>query len=42
MVVNREKGNRDVVKGRVAKYMVMKDDLTLGGAHAIQYTDHMS
>ena len=24
------------------KYMVMKDGLTLGGGHIIQYTDHVS
>ena len=25
-----------------AKYMVMGDDLTLGGGHTMQYTDHIS
>ena len=29
-----------MVKG--AKYMVMEDDLTLGGGHTMQYTDHVS
>ena len=28
-----------MVKG--AKYMVMEDDLTLGGGHTMQYTDHV-
>ena len=25
-----------------AKYIVMEDDLTLGGGHPMQYTDHVS
>ena len=25
-----------------AKYMVIEEDLTLGGGHTVQYTDHVS
>ena len=31
-----------VAKKKGAKYMAMEDDLTLGGRHTMQYTDHVS
>ena len=40
MVVTRGKGFGEVGKG--AKCMVIGDDWTLGGGHAMQYTDHVS
>ena len=40
MVVTRRKVGRVVVKG--TKYIVIEDDLTLGGGHTMQYTDRVS
>ena len=36
----QREGGWGVVKG--VKYMVTEDDLTLGGRHTMQYTDHVS
>ena len=32
----------DIVKGKGAKYLLTQDDLTFGGGHTMQYTDHLS
>ena len=39
VVVTRGKGVR---RSKGAKYMVREDDMTLGGGHTMQYTDHVS
>ena len=41
MVVTRGKRG-GVVKGKGSKYMVMEEDLTLGGGHTMQYIDYIS
>ena len=43
MVVTRGKGGwEEGQKVKMAKYMVMEGDLTLGGKHTMQYTDDVS
>ena len=42
VVVAGGNGGGWVVKGTDIKYRVMEDDLTLGGGHTMQYTDHAS
>ena len=41
MVATRGRGV-EVSKGKGDRYMVTEDDLTLGGGHTVQYTDHVS
>ena len=41
MVVTGGKGGEGS-KGKGVKYMLAEDDLTLGGEHTMQYTDHVS
>ena len=41
MVVTRGKG-WGAVKGQGVKYVVTEGDLTVGGGHTLQYTDHVS
>ena len=40
MVVTRAKGGGELLRVKGVKYMVTEDDLTLGGGHKMQYTDH--
>ena len=42
MLFARGKGGWGGSKGKAAKYMVMEDDLTLGGGYRIQCTDYIS
>ena len=42
MAVTRRKGVVEWWGIKGAKYMVMKDDLTLDGGHTMQCTDHVS
>ena len=42
MVVIRGKGVGGPWRVKGGKYMVMKDDLTLGGGNTVQYTDNVS
>ena len=42
MGVSRGQGMREVVRVKGAQYMVMEDDLTLGGGCTMQHTDHVS
>ena len=37
-----KEGGEGAVNCKGAKYMVMEDDLTLGGGHTMQYTDYVS
>ena len=37
----KEGSSRGMVKVKGHKYMVMEEDLTLGGGHTMQYTDHI-
>ena len=40
--VHQREGSGEIVKVKGVKYMVTEDDLTLGGRHIMQYTDHVS
>ena len=43
MVVTRRKGSWGIVNGKWGQiYMVMEEDLTLGGGHTVQYIDNIS
>ena len=38
----REGGSVGIVKGKGVKCIAIKNDLTVGGGHTMQYTDHAS
>lgn len=42
MLVIREKRGRGQERVKGVKYKVKGDDLTSGGGHTMQYTDHVS
>ena len=42
MVVTRGEGVGGVVNSKEGQNIVTEDDLTLGGGHTMQYTDHVS
>ena len=42
MVATRDEGDGGLVRVKEVQYMVTKEDVTLGGGHAMQYTDDVS